>query len=330
MTQVAVGARLHFGFGNLSLSHSRLYGALGVALAEPQVSLSATPAESVDAPPAVADLAATVCEQLGVDGVSLSIDSGLPPHVGLGSGTQTALAVATAVGGAYNKGLSVREIAPALGRGGRSGVGVAAFEAGGFVLDGGHPTARFTTDRPADGDWTVPPVAARHEIPDDWRFLLVIPDSEPGRSGDLEDDSIRAAIERAEPEIADRVSGLLTRQVLPAIAAGDADRFGEAVAEIGRLNGAWYTDEQGGVYRPPVGEIVDTLSGSPAIYGAGQSSWGPTVYGVTDAAHADGARTAGHDALAAAGIAGDVRLVAGRNHGARVDGDAIDVTAKRT
>ena len=329
MTQVAVGGRLHFGFSNLSLSHSRLYGALGVALEGPQVSLSATPADTVDAPPAIESVAETVCEQLGVDGVSLSVDQQLPTHVGLGSGTQTALAVTTAVAEAYNEEIAVREIAPALGRGGRSGIGVATFEAGGFVLDGGHPTARFTTDRPQDGDWTVPPVAARHQIPDDWRFVLVVPDSEPGRSGDVEDDSIRAAIERAEPAIADRISGLLTRRVLPAIAAGDADRFGTAVAEIGRLNGAWYADEQGGVYRPPVGELVDALSGSPAIYGAGQSSWGPTVYGITDADHADAARTAGQEALDAAGIAGDVHLVSGRNHGARVAGDAIDVTAKR-
>ena len=329
MTQVAVGARLHFGFGNLSLSHSRLYGALGVALDAPRVSLSATPADSVDAPPAIDAVTESVCACLGVDGVALTLDSGLPSHVGLGSGTQQALAVATAVARAHDKGIAVRDLAPALGRGGRSGIGVATFEAGGFVLDGGHPTARFTTDRPQDGDWTVPPVAARHPIPDDWRFLLVVPDSDPGRSGDLEDESIRAAIERADPEIADRVAGLITRRVLPAIAAGDADRFGEAVAEIGRLNGAWYTDEQGGVYRPPVGELVDSLSGAPAVYGAGQSSWGPTVYGVTDAAHADAAREAGHEALDAAGIDGDVRLVAGRNHGARVDGEAIDVTANR-
>ena len=329
MTQVAVGGRLHFGFSNLSLSHSRLYGALGVALDAPQVSLSATPAASVDAPPAIESVAARICTQLGVDGVRLAVDHQLPAHVGLGSGTQTALAVATAVADAHSEEIAVREIAPALGRGGRSGIGVGTFEAGGFVLDGGHPTARFTTARPQDGDWTVPPIAARHRIPDHWRFLLVIPDSEPGRSGDVEDDSIRAAIERAEPTIADRVSGLLTRRVLPAIAAGDADRFGAAVAEIGRLNGTWYTDEQGGVYRPPVGELVDSLSGSPAIYGAGQSSWGPTVYGVTDAAHADGARDAGRAALDAAGIDGTVDLVAGRNHGARVGGDPLDVTAKR-
>ena len=329
MTSVAASARLHFGFGNLSLSHSRLYGALGVALNEPQVSVSAAPAAEVDAPPELEEVVRSVCTHLGVDGASLTVESTLPTHVGLGSGTQHALAVATAVADAHNQAISVREVAPDLGRGGRSGIGVAAFEAGGFVLDGGHPTARFTTDRPRDGRWVVPPVAAQHPIPDGWRFLLVVPDSEPGRSGDVEDDSIRAAINRAEPESADRIAGLLTRQVLPAIAAGDADRFGEAVAKIGRLNGAWYADEQGGVYRPPVGEIVGSLSGSPAIYGAGQSSWGPTVYGVTDTAHAEAAREAGHDALARADIDGDVRLVAGRNHGACVDGDAIDVTAKR-
>jgi len=144
------------------------------------------------------------------------------------------------------EGPRVRERAPALGRGGRSGVGVATFEAGGFVLDAGHPTARFTTDRPADGEWTVPPVAARHAVPDDWRFLLVRPDADPGRSGDAEDDAMRTAVERAEPGLADRIGGIVTRRVLPAIATGNAERFGAAVAEIGRLNGAWYADEQGG------------------------------------------------------------------------------------
>ena len=329
MTRVAVGGRLHFGFNNLSLSHSRLYGALGVALAEPQVSVMATPSSTIEAPPELADLTETVCELLGVDGVSLSAETTLPAHVGLGSGTQQALAVTTAVANAHDNHVDLRAIAPVLGRGGRSGVGVAAFEQGGFILDGGHPTARFTTDRPTDGSWTVPPVTARHPIPDEWRFLLVVPDTEPGRSGDLEDESIRAAIERAEPALANRISGLITRRVLPAIAAGSVDRFGSAVAEIGRLNGAWYTDEQGGVYRPPVGELVESLASNPAIYGAGQSSWGPTVYGITDVAHSDAAREAGHDALAAADIDGEVRVVAGRNTGARVDGEPLDVTAKQ-
>jgi beta-ribofuranosylaminobenzene 5'-phosphate synthase len=67
---------------------------------------------------------------------------------------------------------------------------------------------------------------------------------------------------------------------------------------------------------------VATLSDRAAVFGAGQSSWGPAVYGVTDAAHADAAREAGEDALAAAGVEGAVRVVRGRNRGARVTATA--------
>jgi beta-ribofuranosylaminobenzene 5'-phosphate synthase len=317
---VETAARLHFGFCNLSLTHERLYGALGVAIDRPRCRVTATPADDVDCP----DDDARPCVRRTVDlfdlpGARVRVDERLPRHAGLGSGTQLALAVATAVGRAHGRRVDGRRLAPELGRGGRSGVGVAAFEGGGFVVDAGHPVARFTTDRPADGEWAVPEPVATHAVPDDWRFLLVRPAVDPGRSGDDEDAGMRAAIERASADTGDRVAGVVLRRVLPAVASGAADRFGAAVAEVGRLNGSWYADQQGGVYRPPVGAVVDALSSSPAVYGAGQSSWGPTTYGVTDARHAEAAREAGEAALDEAGVDGAVRLVRGRNRGATVD-----------
>ena len=348
MAFASAGARLHFGFCNLSLSHERLYGAVGLALAEPRVEIGVTRAESLsvevedgavaavgDRSAAVGDrstaavsnalhddvreYATTAVDLLGVPGAAISVHASLPRHAGLGSGTQLAATTLAAIARAYDRDPTVRERAPDLGRGGRSGIGVAAFETGGFVLDAGHPTARFTTDRPADGEWRVPPVVARHPVPDDWRFLLVGPDADPGRNGESEDASMRAAVERADPGLADRIAGIVTRQVLPAIAEGRAEAFGSAVASMGRLNGAWYTDEQGGVYRPPVGDVVTSLSTSPAVFGAGQSSWGPTVYGVTDVDRADAAREAGERALEAAGIGGSVAVVRATNEGARVE-----------
>jgi beta-ribofuranosylaminobenzene 5'-phosphate synthase len=321
--RVSTGGRLHFGFANLSLSHERLYGGLGLALREPRTVVAASVAEELacDDPDAAA-YARRALGLLDVPGARIVVERSLPRHVGVGSGTQLALATLTAVARAYEVDASVRELAPELGRGGRSGVGVATFESGGFVLDAGHPTARFTTSRPADGEWTVPAVTAAHRIPTDWRFLLVLPAVEPGRSGEAEDASMRAAVERADPEVADRIAGVLTRRVLPSISTGNAEQFGSAVEEVGRLNGAWYADEQGGTYRPPVGEMVATLSERPAVFGAGQSSWGPAVYGVTDATNADAAREAGEAALAAADVDGAVRLVRGRNRGARVVADA--------
>ncbi|MFB6281586.1 MAG: beta-ribofuranosylaminobenzene 5'-phosphate synthase family protein [Haloferacaceae archaeon] len=318
--EVTVGARLHVGFCNLSLAHERLYGGMGVALAAPRLTVRAEPAGAVRcAEPTIREYAERAADLLGVRGAAVEAPRTLPRHAGLGSGTASALATLVAVGRAHGRAPDVRDLAPALGRGGRSGVGVAAFERGGFVLDAGHPTARYTTERPADGAWTVPAVAARHPVPEGWRFVLVIPDAADGRSDEREDRSMRAAVERADAGTADRVAGLVTRRLLPAVAEGSAERFGAAVAAVGRLNGSWYADEQGGVYRPPVGEIVAALDDAPAVYGADQSSWGPTVYGVTDADRAGAAAEAGRAALDEAGVEGRVEVVRGRNRGARIE-----------
>ncbi|GAB3315451.1 GHMP kinase [Haloplanus rallus] len=316
-TSVTAHARLHFGFCNLSLARERLYGSLGVALDRPSVTVTASPADAVDCDhPTVRKYAERAVDLLGVAGADVTVESAFPRHVGLGSGTQFALATLVAVARAHDRHADVRACAPDLGRGGRSGVGVATFEDGGFVLDAGHPTARFTTDRPAVGQWSVPPVAARHPIPEDWRFLVVVPEAPAGPSGDAEDRSMRSAVESASPEPSDRLAGVVLRRVLPAITEGSAERFGAAVAAVGRLNGSWYADEQGGVYRPPAGELVAALDDDPAVYGAGQSSWGPSVYGVTDADRAAAARAAGRAALDAAGVDGRVLVVEGRNRGA--------------
>jgi beta-ribofuranosylaminobenzene 5'-phosphate synthase len=320
--RVRTGARLHVGFLNLSLARERLYGGLGVALAEPTLSVTAGRASGVDcADPDAETYARRSVDRLDVPGADVCVESALPRHAGLGSGTQLALAVHAAVARAYGHEPDVRATAPALDRGGRSGVGVATFERGGFVIDAGHPRTRFTTDRPPRGEWSVPPVSVRHDVPEGWRFVLVVPDVDRGRSGDREDASMRAAVERADPGIAEDIAVTVTGRLLPAIAADDRSAFGAAVAEVDRLNGVWYADEQGGVYRPPVGEIVDELDASPAVSGTGQSSWGPAVYGVTDAALAPEAREAGEAALDVAGVGGEVAVVAPRNRGATVETD---------
>ena len=325
--RVTAGARLHFGFQNLSLARPRLYGSLGLAVERPRVVIETEPADGivVDAESSrferpVREYAARAVELLDLPGIAVEIVEAFPRHVGFGSGTQLALATLAAVARAHGRQADPRVLAPDLGRGGRSGVGVATFERGGFTVDAGHPTERFTAAPPAAGDWTVPPVVARHEVPTGWRFVVIQPDGEPGRSGDDEDASMRAVVESADPGIADEIAVLLTHQLLPAIAEANVEAFGTAVADLGRLNGAWYADQQGGVYRPPVGAIVDELSGTPAISGAGQSSWGPCVYGITDAGRADAAREAAHDALDTAGVDGEVVVTQARNKGVRIDG----------
>lgn len=314
-----VGSRLHFGFQNLSLAHERLYGGVGLALDSPRVVVEAEPDDRVVCDDdLVAGFATRSCAILGVEGVAIDVVESLPRHVGLGSGTQTALATLAAVARAHGRSSDVRELAPALDRGGRSGVGVGTFESGGFVVDAGHPTERFTTAPPQAGEWEVPRIIARHELPGDWRFLVVLPEADAGRSGDSEDESMRTVVEGADPSVADSLSALMVRRLLPAVADDRLEAFGDAVGEFGRLNGAWYAEEQGGVYRPPAGRLIDELDDSPAVRGVGQSSWGPAVYGVTDASMAADARAEAERALSALDRSGSVRVVSPRNEGARI------------
>mgnify|MGYP006278037679 FL=1 len=320
MPRVTVGGRIHVGFQNLSLAHDRLYGGIGIALDQPRLVLDAEPADSVICDGAdVAGYVERAVEVLGVPGANVTIEQRLPRHVGLGSGTRLALASLRAIAAAYDRSVDVRAAAPKLARGGRSGVGVATFETGGFVVDSGHPTTLFTHEPPGEGEWQVPPVIARHDVPDDWRFVLVTPDVDAGRHGRPEDESIRAVVERADPGIADEIALVVTRQLFPAVATGDHEQFGTAVERLGRLNGAWYADEQGGVYRPPAGSVIEALDSIPEIAGAGQSSWGPTVYGVTHAPQADAARDRVEDALDDLGLDGTVRVVSASNSGAQIE-----------
>jgi beta-ribofuranosylaminobenzene 5'-phosphate synthase len=321
MTIVEAGARLHFGFQNLSLAYQRLYGGVGVALTEPRIVLEAGRADDVDCTwEALEPHVRKAVEVLDVPGAHVVVRERFQRHVGLGSGTQFALSCLRAIAGAYGRTVDVRQRAPDLGRGGRSGVGVAAFERGGFVVDAGHPTTRFTTTPPDPGAWEVPRPITTVDLPDDWRFVLVTPAVEAGRSGDAEERSMRSVIENADAGIADEIAGVLTRRLLPAAVEHDLESFGSAVARLGRLNGAWYADEQGGVYRPPAGRLVDALAACPAVGGAGQSSWGPTVYGVTDSDSLEEAAAAGRAALDDAGVDGQLRVVSPRNTGAVVGG----------
>ena len=83
-------------------------------------------------------------------GCRSTVTEHIPEHVGLGSGTQLALAVGVGLAAVCGIDADVREIASALRRGRRSGIGIAAFRAGGFVIDAGSRRQRRRSRRRAD------------------------------------------------------------------------------------------------------------------------------------------------------------------------------------
>jgi beta-RFAP synthase len=288
---VEAPARLHFGVLDLRGGRGRWFGGIGAAVPAPVTLVSARAAnglsvEGADAERALA-FAKRVVSHFGIrGGANVRVHHAIPPHAGLGSGTQLALAVARALAQVHGIQPDVAQLAAAVGRGRRSAIGMWTFAGGGLVVEGGH--------RPGAGRGSTGPLLARLMFPQSWRCVVAVPAAPSGLSGKDE----AAAFERlpapADREV-ERVAHLVLMTLLPALADGDIEAFGAALTEIQETTGRWFAPVQGGAFAPGPGEILVRRMREWGAAGVGQSSWGPAVYGIV----------AGRDA--AARLAGRVR-----------------------
>ncbi|MFQ5961811.1 MAG: beta-ribofuranosylaminobenzene 5'-phosphate synthase family protein, partial [Candidatus Methylomirabilales bacterium] len=271
---VTTPARLHLGFIDPDGSLGRHFGSLGVAIDAPRLVLEAwtAPAVHVEGDPygRVEPLLTQLLRHFKLDrGVSIRCRETIPAHVGLGSGTQLSLAVATAVARLFDLDVTLAELAHLTGRGRRSGIGVSTFAHGGFVLDGGRGK-----------DSSVPTVIFRHPFPDEWRFVIVIPELQEALHGVGEEEAFRRLVPPPKEEVG-AVCRLILMQLLPSLMEKEDDLFGQALTSIQQTVGGWFSPIQGGrrYAAEMAGEILDLMAAKGAT-GVGQSSWGPTIYGV--------------------------------------------------
>ena len=311
---VTTTARLHFGFLDPSGRGPRPFGSFGLSLDRPctLLSLQRADASSVSGPEAerAARYLETIAESCGLShAYRLRMERVIPSHAGLGSGTQLALAVGSAFAAAEGLDLSPIEIAGRLGRGARSGIGIATFETGGAVLDSG----------PADNA-ALPQLVARVPFPDDWRVLLIFDDSTKGLDGASEVAAFDALPDFPEAETAD-LERRTVEHALPALTQGDFDSFCAEVGHLQACMGAYFGPLQGGgAYTSArVADALNWLRGQ-GVTGLGQSSWGPTGFAF---AASEAAGEALRSALREGGHGSNLRLVLarGRNEGAEI---AID------
>ena len=268
----------------------RVDGGIGIALNEPAVLLEAelAPALAVSGGDVAVQerirrIAADVLQKLGAGGsVAITVRSHYPAHVGLGSGSQLALAVARAIAELHGRHLPVKELAKLVGRGGTSGIGTAAFEYGGFIVDGGHTFGaggEKTDFRPSAASQGVspPPIIARHDFPTDWKILVAIPDVPAGASGNIETGIFRAHCPVPLDEVRALSHEILMR-MLPGIASRDLDLFGSSINAVQDLG---FKKVELSLQPPQVTGLLPVLRNAGAA-GAGLSSFGPTVYAVGD------------------------------------------------
>ncbi|MFA4825055.1 MAG: beta-ribofuranosylaminobenzene 5'-phosphate synthase [Methanoregula sp.] len=283
-------SRIHVSLIDMHGGSGRVDGGIGITLNDPGILLEVQQSPDIkvtgcDAATQerVSGIASQVLRQIHAGaGASIRVRSLYPAHTGLGSGSQLALATARAICELYGKNVPVTELAQLAGRGGTSGIGTAAFEHGGFIIDGGHrfgPGGDKTDFRPSSASRGVhpPPVIARHDFPAEWKILLATPDIPAGASGAMEAGIFRSHCPVPLGEVQALCHEVLMR-MLPGIVEHDLDLFGSSINAVQSLG---FKKVELGLQPQEVTGLLNVMRSAGAA-GAGMSSFGPTVYAVGD------------------------------------------------
>lgn len=300
---VRAPGRLHLGFLDPSGSLGRPFGSLGLVIDGYETEVMLGPSEhdlllgDDLAAEAELDRAAALLRRLRDQTqrrqpLSLRLRRVLPAHAGFGSGTQLALAIGRAFALWHGLNVTTPVLAQWLNRGLRSGIGIAGFDVGGLLVDGGPGP-----------DGSPAPVLARTTLPEAWRVIVVTDDRTRGLSGTRERHAISTLPPLPRAGAADLCHQVLM-QVLPGAAGDDFTTFARGLNRVQEVLGAHFAPAQGD--SPWTSAAVARLmqswqSADPQAPRAaiGQSSWGPTGFAIVPSAGVaqamlDAARAAGH------------------------------------
>ncbi|HKB05400.1 MAG TPA: hypothetical protein VKD90_24460 [Gemmataceae bacterium] len=303
MTRIVAPSRLHFGLLSMPSEGRdrwpgldgapglpvRHFGGVGLMVDRPGLAVRVEPAGAWSATGPLASRARAFAERVVTSlpvqeqrPFQVTVEYAPEEHTGLGVGTQLGLAVAKAIAvETGHAGWPATELAVRVGRGERSAIGVHGFDGGGLIVEAGKLPGGVLS-----------PLVGRFELPPDWAVLLFTPDGGANWHGPRERRAF-AELGRHGPGPAetDALCRLVLTGMLPALASADLDGFGEAVYEFNARVGDSFTPVQGGRYgSPAVAECVARLRAA-GVRGAGQSSWGPTVFALVYGTKADDVRS---------------------------------------
>ncbi|HEX3499095.1 MAG TPA: beta-ribofuranosylaminobenzene 5'-phosphate synthase family protein [Stellaceae bacterium] len=310
--EVFAPARLHLGFLDLNGGLGRRFGSLGLTIDGIGTLLTVMRDAAAGRHEATPQRAQRMLDALSagrfaaLGPLAVRIEAAIPEHVGLGSGTQLGLAVAAGVAAFAGESVSARALAPLVERGARSGIGIGAFETGGFLVDGG----KAADDAPA-------PIVARAIFPSEWRLVLIFDAEGRGLSSSAE-----IAAFQALPPFPEAMAAQLCRltllRLLPGLGNADFAAVADSIGEIGARLGDYFAPVQGGRYASPrVAAVLEWLRGE-GFSGIGQSSWGPTGFVfVADRVEAQELQTTLAQHFGASGAL-SFRICSGRNRGAEI------------
>lgn len=233
--QVVAASRLHFNSIDLSGRFGVFGIGLGLTIRCPRVVLSFRQSEQLSATGDQSERALLFASRIQngfglLQPIAVTVQEAIPAHVGLGSGTQLALATATALLAANDEIPDNPKLALAAQFAQRppfSGVGLASFQGGGFVVDSGYTINELERGR-------LPSCLVRLPFPEEWRILVVLPNiSEPSKP-EYHNTDIQSLVSRP-PDTAESAQWLAYRvlaSLLPALRLKKFSLFASAVSSV--------------------------------------------------------------------------------------------------
>lgn len=287
--RITAPGRLHFGLIDMNGGLGRVDGGIGAAIAKPDIVVSAEFGENLEVAGtdradeilnAVNKLRDYANKELNVstfnENIKINVEHQVPAHSGLGSTTQLRLAAAKAVSELNKITIPARELSKVVGRGGTSGIGTGVFERGGFILDGGHSFGAGKEKEsflPSSVSKAPPaPVLARYALPEDWYFVLVIPEVRSKVYGQREVNIFHKFCPIPAEDV-EKISRLVLMKILPAVIERDIESFGSGLAG---MQEAGFKKMEVSLQNKIVVELIGILN--KVSFGSGMSSFGPAVY----------------------------------------------------
>ncbi len=315
---VVAPAHLHAGNMDLTGDLGRLYGTAGFTIDYPRTVIEAVKSDKITVRGEDREnaerYASAFMERFKVGGgIEINVKETIPEHLGMGSQTALALSIGSAISELYNRSIAVEEMAIALGRSDIVALGFNSFQTGGFIVDGGYKIE--------DKCRRVPPCIFRYPIPEDWLFVVCIPKKPIPAILKIKEheEEILNNLKPMPEQTSDRLSRIMLMQVMPSIMEHDIKTFGKYITAFNsRLGGFWEEFQEGNTYCDPIVEAGVKILLENGAYGACQTCWGPTFYGLVDDGDTARKLVAKLEDLLDSEGGGEVFYTPGNNQGARI------------
>ncbi len=295
--QITTPCRIHATLIDMNGSIGRIDGGIGFTLSNPGWKVDF---ETTESPPLMLDVPegveasyihVLVSEVLNCFGmlpanvrIGIKVREIIPRHVGLGSKTQLALALADGMSRLLkcdNTPFSKEILASIVRRGGTSGIGVTSYFHGGVIIDGGHEfgagkekdsflPSSASNARPA-------PVLSRDDLPAGWRCVIGIPTLDEGAHDADEINIFRQNCPVPISEV-QQLSHAILMKLLPAI---KQQRFKEICGCINLFQETGFKKVEVGLRGHAFRQMLQDWrdAGAPC---SGMSSFGPAIYSLAE------------------------------------------------